>query len=187
MIPPYLTPPLNLPSLWRQPIRYRSSLYAEYASCVGPRNTRRPLALKNDFIWFVFVFGQRLWKHEWPFILMRHAVEKSCNVNVVKSLARDKEKLVESIARDYFSSAFETEWNTDKCISFHFCQLFVYSKDLILVLDYYCYIIKALFCQFYYIVLLIFTICFLLKTGPNIQRCPILLQSYRSFNTHRTQ
>ncbi len=28
----------------------RSSLYAEYASCVGPRNTRGPLALKDDFI-----------------------------------------------------------------------------------------------------------------------------------------
>ncbi len=43
---------------------------------------------------FVFNFGQRFWKHEWSFLLMWCAVTlsmyksaKSCNVNVVQSLA----------------------------------------------------------------------------------------------------
>ncbi len=41
-------------------IQSRSSLYAEYASCVGPPCSQRCFNFS-----FVFEFGQRLWKHEW--------------------------------------------------------------------------------------------------------------------------
>ncbi len=75
----------------------RSSLYAEYAPKTPniPRNTRGPPCSQRCFNFsFVFNFGQWFWKHEWSFKLMWCAVTlstyksaKSCNVNVVQSLA----------------------------------------------------------------------------------------------------
>ncbi len=47
-------------------LQSRSSLYAEYASCVGPpKHQGAPLLSKMISFKFVLDFGQRLWKHEW--------------------------------------------------------------------------------------------------------------------------
>ncbi len=47
-------------------VQSRSSLYAEYTSCLGPpKHQGAPLLSKCFFIWIIFLFGQRLWKREW--------------------------------------------------------------------------------------------------------------------------
>ncbi len=105
----------------------RFSLYAEYASCVGPPCSQRCFNFS-----FVFEFGKRLWKHEWSFLLMRCAVTlstwksaKSCNVNVLQSLALTKKnelKAYRAAEERLFLERFpwvwiEMTWNTDKCVS----------------------------------------------------------------------
>ncbi len=67
-------------------------------ACVGPRKTRGPPCSQRCFNFsFVFEYGQRSWKYEWSFILMRCPVTlsteksaKSCNVNIEESLALTK-------------------------------------------------------------------------------------------------
>ncbi len=58
----------------------RSSEYAEYASSVGPLKHQDVLVPCSQIYFnfsFVFEFGQRLWKHERSFILMRCAITLS--------------------------------------------------------------------------------------------------------------
>ncbi len=59
--------------LWSR--QSRSSLYAEYASCAGPPKHQGPPCSQRCFNFsFVLEFGQRLWKHEWSYLLMWCAV-----------------------------------------------------------------------------------------------------------------
>ncbi len=91
-----------LPGLWRKITglllsgpQSRSSLYAEYARYIGPpKHQGTPCSQRCFNFSLVFNFGQRFWKQEWSFLLMWCAVTlstyksaKSCNVNVVQSLA----------------------------------------------------------------------------------------------------
>ncbi len=113
----------------------RFSLYAEYPSL--RKAPKHPCSQRCFNFSLLFKFGQRSWKYEWSFILMRCPVSlsaeksaKSCNVNIKQSLALTKNvnktswKHAEPRKRYCFSSAFRvcdsrrSETQTHKCYPF---------------------------------------------------------------------